>query len=136
MSFAALLPAAGPSDAVMEAARGWTQSAVKQDEAGLRRFLSDDLTYAHSNGHVQTRAEYITAVTRGPARYESFNFSDVKITFYGKTAVLTGFVDVKMVNTPLFRVRTLQVYVDNAGQWQMAAHQSARLNRPAGAANK
>ena len=28
-----------------------------------------------------------------------------------------------------FRVRTLQVYTDNNGQWQMAAHQSTRLGR-------
>jgi hypothetical protein len=43
--------------------------------------------------------------------------------------VLTGFVDVKMPGQDSFRVRTLQVYVENNGQWQMAAHQSTRLGR-------
>src|SRR5262249_34940463 len=65
----------------------------------------------------------------GPARYESFTFSDLKVKLYGKTAVLTGFVDVKMVGQDVFRVRTLQVYTENNGQWQMAAHQSTRLGR-------
>jgi hypothetical protein len=32
-----------------------------------------------------------------------------------------------MVGRDSFRVRTLQVYVENNGQWQMAAHQSTRL---------
>ena len=41
--------------------------------------------------------------------------------------MLTGFVDVKMIGRDSFRVRTLQVYVENDGQWQMAAHQSTRL---------
>jgi ketosteroid isomerase-like protein len=129
MSFAVLpAPAAEPA-AVQAAADGWTQAAVKQDAAGLQRFLADDLQYAHAGGNTQTKEQYIGAVTKGPARYESFTFSDVKVKFYGNAAVLTGFVDVKMVNQDVFRVRTLQVYVENNGQWQMAAHQSTRMNR-------
>ena len=120
---------AGATDAVRDAAQGWTTGAVKQDSPALNRFLADDLQYAHAGGQLQTKAEYIKAVTTGPARYESFTFSDLKIVLYGKTAVLTGFVDVKMVERELFRVRTLQVYVENGGKWQMAAHQSTRLGR-------
>ena len=124
---AAALCAADPADGVREAALGWTGAAVKQDEAALDRWLADDLTYSHATGKTQNKAEYIAAVTKGPARYESFGFTDMQIRFYGKTAVLTAFVDVKMVKTDSFRVRTLQVYVENNGRWQMAAHQSARM---------
>ena len=121
--------AAGPADLVREAANGWTQAAVKQDATGLKRYMADDLQYAHAGGQTQTRDQYVAAVTNGPARYESFTFSDVKINVYGKAAVLTGFVDVKMVGQDAFRVRTLQVYTENNGQWQMSAHQSTRLGR-------
>jgi hypothetical protein len=100
---------------------------VKQDTAALQRFLANDLQYAHAGGQTQTKEQYISAVTRGPARYESFTFSDLNIRFYGKVAVVTGFVDVKLVGRDAFRVRTLQVYVENNGQWQMAAHQSTRI---------
>jgi ketosteroid isomerase-like protein len=126
---ASALVAADPADGVREAANGWTQAAVKQDAAGLKRYLADDLQYAHAGGKTQNKEEYIAAVTNGPAHYESFTFSDLKIKPYGKTAVLTGFVDVKMVGQDVFRVRTLQVYTENNGQWQMAAHQSTRLGR-------
>lgn len=115
--------------AVQAAAKGWTDAAVKQDSAGLQRFLADDLQYAHAGGRTETKDEYIAAVTKGPARYESFTFSDVNLRFYGNAAVLTGFVDVKMVGQESFRVRTLQVYVENDRKWQMAAHQSTRLGR-------
>ena len=119
--------AADPAELVQEAATGWTQGAVKQDAAALQRFLADDLQYAHAGGQRQTKEQYIAAVTKGPARYESFTFSDVNVRLYGKAAVLTGFVDVKLIGRDSFRVRTLQVYVENNGQWQMAAHQSTRL---------
>ena len=125
---AARVSAADPADRVREAAAGWPQAAVRQDGAELNRWLADDLTYSHANGRTQNKAEYIAAVTKGPPRYESFTFSGIEVRFYGKAAVLTGFVDVKMVETDSFRVRTLQVYVENKGQWQMAAHQSARVS--------
>ena len=117
------------TDLVREAALGWTQAAVKQDSAGLQRFMADDLQYAHAGGQLQTKEQYIAAVTKGPARYESFTFSDMKIRFYGKAAVLTAYCDVKTVGQDNFRVRTLQVYAENNGQWQMAAHQSTRMGR-------
>src|SRR5262252_9134639 len=121
--------AATPEELVRQAAEGWTSAAVKQDTDGLMRYMAADLQYAHAGGQTQNRDQYIAAVTKGPARYESFTFSDLKIKLYGKTAVLTGFVDVKMVGQDAFRVRTLQVYTENNGQWQMAAHQSTRLGR-------
>jgi hypothetical protein len=130
LGFAALLTAATPDQLVREAAEGWTQGAVKQDAAALDRFLAGDLQYAHASGQKQTKQEYIDAVVKGPARYESFTFSDVKVVFYGPSAaVLTGYCDVKMTGREVFRVRTLQVYVESGGQWRMAAHQSARLAR-------
>jgi ketosteroid isomerase-like protein len=135
MRFAAVLMlaasafAAGPEDLVKQAAEGWTAAAVKQDVGGLKRFMAEDLQYAHAGGQTQNREQYIAAVMKGPPRYESFTFSDVKVVLYGKAAVLTGFVDVKMAGQDAFRVRTLQVYTENGGQWQMSAHQSTRLGR-------
>jgi ketosteroid isomerase-like protein len=119
--------AASSEDLVREAASGWTSGAAKQDVAALQKFLADDLQYAHAGGQTQNKEQYIAAVMKGPPRYESFTFSDVKVVLYGKTAVLTAHCDVKMVGRDSFRVRTLQVYVEKDGQWQMAAHQSTRM---------
>ncbi len=123
----ALLNAAEAEALIYEAAMGWMNAAVKQDAAALDKFLADDLQYAHASGTKQTKQEYVAAVTSGPARYESFTLSDVKITIYGTAASLTAYCDVKMVGQEVFRVRTLQVYANHNGQWQMSAHQSARM---------
>ena len=125
----ASLPAAEPSQAVIEASKGWRQAAIQKDAAGLQRYLAADLIYNHSDGHGQNKSEYIAAVLRS-GRYESFADSDTKIRVYGKTAILSGFVDVKQINQPAYRVHTLEVYVENNGQWQMTAHQSVRINPP------
>ena len=110
------LNAAEPEALIHEAAMGWMNAAVKQDAAALDKFLADDLQYAHASGTKQTKQEYVAAVTSGPARYESFTLSDLKITVYGAAAALTAYCDVKMVGQESFRVRTLQVYTNNNGQ--------------------
>jgi ketosteroid isomerase-like protein len=124
---AASLPAADPGQAVIEASKGWRNAAIQKDAAGLQRYLADDMIYNHSDGHAQTKSEYIAAVVKS-GRYESFTDSETKIRVYGKTAVLNGLVEVKQLNQPAYRVHTLEVYVENNGQWQMAAHQSVRIN--------
>src|ERR1700686_2557392 len=96
------LAAADPADGVREASAGWRQAAVKKDAAALRRFLADDLTYFHANGKAQSKADYMAEVT-GSGRYESFTDSATKIRVYGKTAILDGFVDVKMLDQAPYR---------------------------------
>jgi ketosteroid isomerase-like protein len=128
---AASLPAADPAQAVIEASKGWRQAAIQKDAGGLQRYLADDMIYNHSDGRAQTKSEYIDAVLKS-GRYESFTDSETKIRVYGKTAVLNGFVDVKQLNQPAYRVHTLEVYVESNGQWQMTAHQSVRINPPGG----
>ena len=122
--------AADPADGIREASAGWREAAIKQDKVGLDRWLADDLRYAHSNGLLQSKAEYIAAVTKGPSHYESFHENDTQIAIYGTAAVLTGLEDVKPHKGESYRVRTMEVYVKNNGRWQMAAHQSARVRQP------
>ena len=55
--------AAEPADLVRQAADGWMQGAVKQDAAAINRFMADDLQYAHAGGKLQSKSEYIAAVT-------------------------------------------------------------------------
>ena len=71
MTASALLIAAEPADGVRQAGAGWRQGAIKQDKALLQRYLADDMVYTHGGGKSQSKAEYITDVTTGPAHYKS-----------------------------------------------------------------
>jgi len=84
--------------------------------------------YTHGGGQTQNKAEYIKAVLTGPSHYESMTDRGTKVRIYGKTAVLSGPVDVKPPNAELYRVRTLEVYTQNSsGVWQMAQKESVRI---------
>lgn len=125
---AAVLVAAEPADGVRQAGAGWREGAIKQDKALLQRYLANDLVYTHGGGKSQTKAEYIADVTTGPSHYLAMTESETNIRFYAKTAVLTGFVDVKPAHGDVYRVRTLEVYTLNSnGDWQMAQKESVRV---------
>ncbi len=128
MAMAAALTAAGPKDGVKEAGDGWRQGAIKQDKALLQRYLADDLVYTHGGGTSETKAEYIANVLKGPSHYQSMTGSATNIRLYGKTAVLTGLVDIQPAKGELYRVRTLEVYTQHRdGHWQMAQKESVRM---------
>jgi hypothetical protein len=125
---AAVSLAAEPGEAVREAGAGWRQGAIKQDKKLLERYLADDLVYMHGGGKTETKAEYIANVLTGPSHYESMTPSEINVRIYGKTAVLTGFVDVKPPKREVYRVRTLEVYTQHRdGHWQMAQKESVRV---------
>ncbi|MCU1330747.1 MAG: hypothetical protein JWN34_6117 [Bryobacterales bacterium] len=127
IALAASAFAAGPVDAVREAALGWRQGAVKQDKAALSRFLSDELVYAHGGGKTQSKAEYIADVTNGSPHYEAFTDRGTKVRLYGHTAVLTGLVEVKPAKGESYQVHTLEVYIEKDGHWQLAQKESVRV---------
>ena len=127
---AACAPAIWAGDeaaAVKESSAAWRQAAIKQDKAALVRLLADDLVYAHSSGKTESKTEYIAAITKGLSHYESFTETNTIVRVYGMAAVLEGHVEVKPAGRPAYRVRTLEVYVNDGGAWKMTAHQSARL---------
>jgi hypothetical protein len=128
VSAGAMVMAAESTDGVRQAGAGWRQGAIKQDKALLQRYLADDLVYTHGGGKSQTKAEYIADVTTGPSHYIAMIESGTNIRFYGKTAVLTGFVDITPAHGDKYKVRTLEVYTQNAkGDWQMAQKESVRV---------
>jgi uncharacterized protein DUF4440 len=124
----AMLVAADATDGVREAGAGWRQGAIKQDKALLEKYLADDLVYMHGGGQTQTKAEYIKAVLSGPSHYQAMTDRGTKVRIYGKTAVLSGPVDVQPGKGELYRVQTLEVYTQNSnGVWQMAQKESVRI---------
>lgn len=128
MTASAVLAAAGPEDGVREAGAGWRQGAIKQDKALLEKYLSDDMVYTHGGGQTESKAQYMANVLKGPSHYNAMVESDTRIRIYGKLAVLWGFVDVTPAKGDTYRVRTLEVYSQNAaGIWQMAQKESVRV---------
>ena len=131
---AVLLCAAGPDSKsekeVLAAMDAWKQATLKKDGAALDKLLHPDLTYSHSSGHTQTKADVIQSVTNAKATVESIDFSDTTVRVYGKTALVKGVVDLRSNNagkSATAHMSILHVWVKGPQGWQMVARQSTKL---------
>lgn len=106
------------------------QAMIHADSLTLARVLADDLTYTHTNGRVDTKAQLIASLISGRLTYEAIDYEQSQLRNYGAAAVNTGLVtmQVKAGEQRLqFQARFTCVYVRQGGHWQMAAWQSTRL---------
>jgi len=111
--------------------REWAQACVQADIAKLEKILSDDLTYTHSSGQTQTKAEFIATVREGKTRYRSIEFQQSNVRIYGNTAVSNNEVRVNLTvdgRDVTVHARFLHVWAKQNGHWQLQAHQGTKID--------
>ena len=102
---------------------------VAGDLKTLEALFSDEMTYTHTTGQVDTKKSYLESLRSG-VRYEAMDLSDVNITRYDSTVVMVGVaqVAVKSPRGPIrFRARFTGVWARQHEQWRFAAWQTTRL---------
>jgi uncharacterized protein (TIGR02246 family) len=128
---AAALPAADEAKAVEEAERGWARGVTTNDFALLEKVLAPDLVYTHSNGLVDTRDSYIESLRSGKSRYLKVEYGELKVRQLTPDIAVTHcrtlIVTLQQGKETPMNLALLHVFKKNRGQWQMVAHQSARL---------
>lgn len=106
------------------------QAMIHADSSTLARVLADDLTYTHTNGRVDTKAQLIASLISDRLTYEAIDYEQSQLRNYGAAAVNTGLVTMQVKAGEQrfrFRARFTSVYVKQGEHWQMAAWQSTRL---------
>lgn len=119
-----------PADAVKALELQRFEATVKNDLEALGKLLADDLTYTHSNGAVDTKAQYIEALKSGKVRYDKIEPGELQVRLYGNTAIINGEAKLSVVSegqTKALSLRFTDVWARRAGRWQMVAWQSTRL---------
>ena len=106
------------------------KAMTDSDFATLEALLAADMTYSHSNGWTQTKAEFIGSLRNHELEYEEIKPDALQVRVYGSAAVVTGRAHVRAKSKGqeiAVELRFLDVYVKRQGKWQMVAWQSARL---------
>lgn len=104
-------------------------SLLERDSVMLSKLLSDDLTYGHTNGWIQSKEELIRSVVDGQQEYSSITVKGMTVRVYGTTAIvnLDGNASLKFDGKPLeLDMKVLLVWVLLDGEWKLVARQSVR----------
>ncbi len=114
-------------------------ATVAGDVAQLGDLLSADLRYAHSDGRVQTKSQFLAAVANNPVSYLSVDPHEVELQTIAPGAVtMTGRAEIvaqTKTDRVKFALRFLAIWRNESGRWRLAAYQSSQLLPSAGAAN-
>jgi ketosteroid isomerase-like protein len=112
---------------VMAAMDAYKNAMIHKDPAVLQKLLSEDLTYIHSAGQHETKADVLKGITSGKTIIERIDFTDTTVRFYGKTALVQGRVDLYHSATNIVHMNVLHVWVKGPQGWQLVARQATKL---------
>lgn len=121
---------AGDDAAVKQNVEALREALLKADKAQLERLTAEQLSYGHSDGRVQNKAEFIDGVMTRKATVKSLNFPDLKIAVAGDAAIARHLyeseseMDGKTTNT---KIGTLEVWQKQGGNWKLLARQAYKL---------
>src|SRR2546428_5303109 len=68
----------------------WADAYVKADTAALGRIEAEDYVLIDPEGKLLSKADDMRDVKSGDFKVETFKVDNLKVRFYGKTAVVTG----------------------------------------------
>ena len=134
--------ASGPLLSGAASAQGGDEAAVAQnveilrkaqleaDRASLAQVTSDQVSYGHSDGRVETKEQFIAGVMNRKQVVKSLTFPDLKLSVAGDAAIVRHIflseseLDGKATTT---RIGALQVWQKQGGTWKLLARQGFRL---------
>jgi ketosteroid isomerase-like protein len=103
---------------------------VAADVKTLGEILRDDLTYIHSSGQIETKAQVLDEIATGKLKYRAIVPSEQTVRVFGDSALVTGRAQLKVLSGSKslgFWVRFTEVWVRTGTTWQLVAWQSTRL---------
>jgi len=131
-TFALLVTAAcaSPENDVRAADTARVTATIAGDFRGLAPLLSDELSYGHSDGRVQTKLDFLDTVRTSRVKYEAYDYEELHAQNVGEGLVtLTGRVFLRASaggETITARLRFLAVWRQENGAWRLFAYQSTR----------
>ena len=130
-------PTLGSEQAVLAAHDKRIAATIAGDVAALSSMMTDDLTYTHSSGIEESKAEFLDALKSGKYVYREIAARHRKVRVHGDAAVVSGPCHVviepggKRTEIDLYFT---ELYVKKGAEWRMALWHSTRLPAPAAAA--
>lgn len=111
--------------------KAWRDAVLRRNVAALDGLLSDDYISITADGRLQSKEETLADLRSEALQFKSIDFSDRKVRFYTKTAVVTSRADVqgKMRDKDISgSYRYTRVYVmDAKGAWKIVSFETSPI---------
>jgi len=115
--------------AVAQAVEGMRKAVFAQDKGQLEALCSEQLSYGHSDGRIETKAQFVNGVMNRKAILKSLALSDHTVAIVGASAIARhtwmseSETDGKPTST---KIGVLQVWQKQDSAWKLLARQAFR----------
>jgi hypothetical protein len=125
-----LLAAEPPVISALRADKARLAAMMSGNGEALARLMSDQLRFVHSDGRVESKADYVKNLLAGDTAYADVKTSELETTQVANDVVVV--IGVQEMRKRLgtewsaIKLRYLAVWRNESGTWRMVAWQSAR----------
>lgn len=108
---------------IKESEREWAESVATGDTTAVERILAADFVGVDPDGSFYDKAKMVAGTREAPKYFISNHLNEVKVRFYGETAVAQGSESwVRRTGAPLRgRFVWTDTWIRRNGQWQIVA---------------
>ena len=118
----------GKENAVSAAVEALRKAMVAGDKAALEKLSMDELSYGHSSGRLENKAEFIGTLTSGKAGFTAIELSDQTVNVVDKVALVRHvFNGTRRNDGGNMKLSILTVWMQQPDQWRLLARQAAKL---------
>ena len=114
------------SDAVEKLRKAMIDPTVAQ----LQTLASDKLSYGHSSGKIENKAEFIRALVSNESDFKTIDLTDQTITLVNNTALVRHVLSAETANKGVAgsaHIAVLLVWVHQNGAWKLLARQAVKI---------
>jgi uncharacterized protein DUF4440 len=118
----------GKETAVAAAVEALRKAMVAGDKPALEKLAMNELTYGHSSGRLENKAEFIATLTSGTAGFSAIELSDQTVNVVDGIALVRHvFNGTRRKEGDKMKLAILTVWLQQQDQWKLLARQAARL---------
>ena len=127
---AAVLAEASDEAAVRQDVEALRKALLDADKGRLEQLTADQVSYGHSDGRVQNKAEFINGVATRKATLKSLNFPELSLAVIGDAAIARHLYESESETDgkpTSVKIGALQVWQKQNGGWKLLARQGFKL---------
>lgn len=106
---------------ILESERQWAESVATGDTSAIQRILADDFIGVDPKGGLYNKQQMIADTRNAPKYFVSNRLNDVKVRFYGNTAIAQGSETWEKRSGERGRFVWTDTWLRRDGRWQIVA---------------
>ena len=118
----------GKEGAVSAAVEALKKAMIAADKSALDKLSAAELSYGHSSGRLENKAEFIEAIVSGKSGFSAIDLEGQTVNVVDKMAIVRHtFNATQRKSGDKVKLYNLTIWVQQQDQWKLVARQAAKL---------